>query len=179
MITGIINTKLKIAGLLAGILTMTSLYSINLRIMGRSLIPLFRERKIFDAFEWLFGSNYVVLLTLILIVLIIKILLDYFLHTELGMALRATGDNPVMIETLGVNTDLIQDIGPGPCQWPGCPFRCPYGPVLFFRQCPDGHGDDCCGPGLSNYRRGFSSVPVKYLLLPLGSSSVRSSTVLP
>ncbi|MDI9477231.1 MAG: ABC transporter permease [Halanaerobiales bacterium] len=111
MITGIINTKLKIAGLLAGILTMTSLYSINLRIMGRSLIPLFRERKIFDAFEWLFGSNYVVLLTLILIVLIIKILLDYFLHTELGMALRATGDNPVMIETLGVNTDLIKILG--------------------------------------------------------------------
>lgn len=111
MITGVINTKLKIAGLLAGILTMTSLYSINLRIMGKSLIPLFREGKVFDGFEKIFGSKYVVLFTLIVIVFIVKILLDYFLHTELGMSIRATGDNPVMIESLGVNTDLIKIFG--------------------------------------------------------------------
>lgn len=111
MITGIINTKLKIAGLLAGILTMTSLYSINLRIMGKSQISLFRKAKIFDGFEKLFGLDYGILFSLIIIVLIVKILLDYFLHTEIGMSIRATGDNPVMIETLGVNTDLIKISG--------------------------------------------------------------------
>ncbi len=111
MITGIINTRLKIAGLLAGILTMTSLYSINLRIMGKSQISLFRKPRIFDGLERLFGSDYGTLISLIIIVFIVKILLDFFLHTEFGMSIRATGDNPVMIETLGINTDFIKIFG--------------------------------------------------------------------
>lgn len=107
IMTGVINTKLKIAGLLAGILTMTSLYSINLRIMGTPVISLFRQKKVFDIFQNWFPT-YNKLITFIIIVFIIKFILDYFLHTELGMSIRATGDNPVMIETLGVNTDLIK-----------------------------------------------------------------------
>lgn len=112
VITGLINTKLKIAGLLAGILTMTSLYSINLRIMGRSNIPLLREPTIISIIEsWGVNPAYVSLLSFIIIVFIVKILLDYFLYTEMGMALRATGNNPTMIESMGVNTDVVKIMG--------------------------------------------------------------------
>src|SRR5690554_852079 len=114
MITGVINTKLKIAGLLAGILTMTSLYSINLRIMGRSNIPLLREASVISIIEsWGIPSRYVSMITFILIVLLVKAIIDYFLYTEIGMSIRATGDSPVMIETLGVNTDNIKIMGLG------------------------------------------------------------------
>ncbi|NLW09925.1 MAG: ABC transporter permease [Firmicutes bacterium] len=114
MITGVINTKLKIAGLLAGILTMTSLYSINLRIMGRANIPLLRERTILTIIKgWGLPERYISLIAFAIIVLCIKFILDYFLHSEIGMALRATGDSPVMIESLGVNTDTIKILGLG------------------------------------------------------------------
>src|SRR5690606_2343608 len=83
MITGIINTKLKITGLLAGILTMTSLYSINLRIMGRSNIPLLRETTILTVIKgWGLPERYLALIVFTLIVLLVKLLLDYFLYTE-------------------------------------------------------------------------------------------------
>lgn len=114
MITGIINTKLKIAGLLAGILTMTSLYSINLRIMGRSNIPLLRETTILTIIEkWGFPDRYIALTVFAVLVLLVKLLIDYFLYTEIGMAIRAAGDSPVMIESLGVNTDQIKILGLG------------------------------------------------------------------
>ncbi|NLM36867.1 MAG: ABC transporter permease [Firmicutes bacterium] len=114
MITGIINTKLKIAGLLAGILTMTSLYSINLRIMGRANIPLLRETTILTVLKgWGFPDRYLALTVFTLLVFLVKLLLDYFLYTEIGMALRATGDSPVMIESLGGNTNHIKILGLG------------------------------------------------------------------
>jgi putative ABC transport system permease protein len=114
MITGLINTKLKIAGLLAGILTMTSLYSINLRIMGRSNIPLLRERTIITVLkDWGLPTEYVSIIAFIIIVFLVKGIIDFFLYTEIGMAIRATGDSPVMIETLGVNTDNIKIMGLG------------------------------------------------------------------
>ncbi|MFW6035612.1 MAG: ABC transporter permease [Halothermotrichaceae bacterium] len=119
VITGIINTKLKIAGLLAGILTMTSLYSINLRIMGKSNLSLLgseRPATIFSIIKGFLGNlvynfNYLDLVILAIIILFIKLLIDYFLHTELGMAVRATGDNQVMIQSLGVNIDFIKILG--------------------------------------------------------------------
>lgn len=111
IITGLINTKLKIAGLLAGILTMTSLYSINLRIMGKSNIPLLRQPTIISMIKNWININYITLLSFALIVICIKFLIDYFLFTEIGMAIRATGDNPVMIRSLGVNTDVIKIMG--------------------------------------------------------------------
>lgn len=114
MLTGIINTKLKIAGLLAGILTMTSLYSINLRIMGRSNIPLLRERTILTILEkWGLPDRYTALIVFAVIALLVKLLLDYFLYTEIGMAIRAAGDSPTMIESLGGNTDQIKIFGLG------------------------------------------------------------------
>ncbi|HHW11925.1 MAG TPA: ABC transporter permease [Firmicutes bacterium] len=114
IITGVINTKLKIAGLLAGILTMTSLYSINLRIMGRANIPLLRETTILTVIkDWGFPDRYLALTVFTLLVFLVKFLLDYFLYTEIGMALRATGDSPVMIESLGGNTNHIKILGLG------------------------------------------------------------------
>ncbi|SJZ30970.1 ABC transporter permease [Selenihalanaerobacter shriftii] len=111
-ITGFLNTKLKITGLLSGILTMTALYSINLRIMGRANIPLLNQETILtklDAIslngEWQAGIFFLV------IVLVIKFMVDWFLHTELGLALRATGDNPQMIRSMGVNTDSMTILG--------------------------------------------------------------------
>jgi len=114
MITGLINTKLKISGLLAGILTMTSLYSVNLRIMGRANIPLLRETTILTLIkEWGVPERYLALIIFTLIVLLFKFLLDYFLGTEIGMAVRATGDSPAMIESLGENTDHLKILGLG------------------------------------------------------------------
>ncbi|AYO31103.1 ABC transporter permease [Biomaibacter acetigenes] len=117
-ITGILNTSAKISDLLAGILTMTSLYSINLRIMGRPNIPLLNQPTIFsiiqDAAKKIFPGfpvQYMYLILFVVIVLIIKLLLDAFLKTQLGFALRATGDNPQMIRSQGVNTDLTKIIG--------------------------------------------------------------------
>ncbi len=103
LFTGILHTRLKIAGLLAGIITMTALYSINLRIMGRSNLALLRQPSILTiAQDWGLSRTGATLLCFGLVVLLIKVLLDYFLHTELGLALRATGNNPRMIKSLGV-----------------------------------------------------------------------------
>ncbi|MBM7623300.1 ABC transporter permease [Sporohalobacter salinus] len=112
VITGILNTKLKIVGLLAGILTMTALYSINLRIMGKANIPLLKQETVLTKIESLgiTGSWQTGVLFLSVIILL-KLLIDWFLHTELGLALRATGDNQQMIRSLGVNTDLMIILG--------------------------------------------------------------------
>src|SRR6056297_3219745 len=110
--TGFLNTKLKIAPLLSGILTMTSLFSINLRIMGRPNIPLLSDDTIFDIFNVPFtlsaSSELILILIVVLLVLITLIL---FLKTKLGFALRATGDNPAMVRSMAINTKSIKMIG--------------------------------------------------------------------
>jgi len=111
-ITGILHTKFKITPLLSGILTMTALYSINLRIMGKANISLLRTRTIFTDFTALpFLDKFGVLILSLLVVIVIGILVYLFLQTEFGLALRATGDNQVMIESLGVNTDIMKNTG--------------------------------------------------------------------
>ncbi|NLY29576.1 MAG: ABC transporter permease [Firmicutes bacterium] len=108
--TGFLNTKLKISGLLSGILTMTALYSVNLRIMGRANIPLLRKPTLVS---W-FGERGMAPWVLFLITLVlIKLLLDLFLKTEVGFAIRATGDNEQMIRSCGVNTDGMKLVGLG------------------------------------------------------------------
>jgi putative ABC transport system permease protein len=110
--TGILHTKFKITTLLSGILTMTALYSINLRIMGKANISLLRMRTIFSDFTSLpFLEEYGVLLLSLLTVVIIGFLVYIFLQTEFGLALRATGDNELMIRSLGVNTQLMKITG--------------------------------------------------------------------
>ncbi len=112
LLTGLLNTKLKISSLLAGILTMTALYSVNLRIMGRANIPLLRQPTFITILEETgLPQQYVPLLFFFSLVLIVKLVLDWFLHTEIGFALRATGDNPQMIRSLGVNTDAMKVLG--------------------------------------------------------------------
>ena len=110
--TGFLNTKMKIAPLLSGILTMTSLYSINLRVMGRPNIPLIVKDTIFTAVES-FGIPYPWnnILLLIVFILIVKLILDAFLNTQIGFALRATGDNPQMIRSMGISTNSMKMLG--------------------------------------------------------------------
>ncbi|KLU60854.1 ribose ABC transporter permease protein [Peptococcaceae bacterium CEB3] len=110
--TGLLHTKFKITPLLSGILTMTALYSVNLRVMGRPNIPLLRMRTVFTDFAqvpWV--GSYSVLLLSFISVTVLGILLYLFLETEIGVALRATGDNEHMIRSQGVNTDAMKILG--------------------------------------------------------------------
>ena len=113
-LTAFFHTRLKFTNLLSGILTMTMLYSVNLRVMGKSNIPLLGKRTILDLIEGLFPTLTLDQLTpflFLVIILLVKIVLDYFLSTEIGMAIRATGDNEQMIRSLGVDTKLTKIIG--------------------------------------------------------------------
>ncbi|MCP4690832.1 MAG: ABC transporter permease [Desulfobacterales bacterium] len=112
--TGLLNSRLKINSLLAGILMMTILYSVNLRIMGRSNIQLLTVDTIVTPLENLDMSRFIPIIIFFLIVTFaLKFLLDLFLHTQIGFAMRATGDNEQMIRTLGVNTDNMTVMGLG------------------------------------------------------------------
>lgn len=105
LLTAVLFIKLKIKPLLSGILTLTILYSANLRINGKSNIPLFKNPIIFGQDKWM---NVVVL---ILIVLSIKLLIDLFLKTEIGYLLIATGDNEKLVTSLGQNSNKYKIIG--------------------------------------------------------------------
>lgn len=112
--TALIHTKLKVVPLLSGILTSTSLYSINLHIMGRSNLPLLNKRTFITLLEDLklpFSEDITVLIFFLLMVIIFRFILVWFLHTDLGLALRATGDNGAMITAQGTNTDLTKIFG--------------------------------------------------------------------
>ena len=112
--TGFLNTKLKINSLLAGILIMTMLYSVNLRIMGRSNIQLLTVNTLLTPLENLDINRFIpIIIFFFIVVFAIKFLTDMFLHTQIGFAMRATGDNEQMIRTLGVNTDHMTVMGLG------------------------------------------------------------------
>lgn len=96
-LTGLLHTKGKINGLLSGILMMIALYSINMRIMGKPNVGLLGIDTLFTSV-----SPFILMP---IIVIVVKLLLDLFLHTELGLALRATGDNQRMIRSFGAHTD--------------------------------------------------------------------------
>lgn len=112
--TGILNTKLRISNLLAGILTMTALYSVNLRVMGRANVPLLRTGTVLTVLqEKGIPPTISAFLLFCIVVVVVKFMVDVFLRTEFGLALRATGDNESMIRSLGVNTDSMKIIGIG------------------------------------------------------------------
>jgi putative ABC transport system permease protein len=111
--TGLLNTRLKINSLLAGILMMTILYSVNLRVMGRSNTPLLNYVTVFTPFEQMEMRWLSIVLFFGVIVFAGKFLIDLFLHTQIGLAMRATGDNEQMIRTLGVNTENMTVLGLG------------------------------------------------------------------
>lgn len=114
MVTGIIHTKMKVNGLLAGILVMIALYSINLHIMGRSNVPLLSLPN-FMAFFLSFNpgihNDLWLAICLVLIIAGVSWLTSIFLKTDLGLTLRATGDNSIMSSALGVNVDSIKIFG--------------------------------------------------------------------
>lgn len=113
-ITGILHTKAHIDGLLAGILTQIGLYSINLRIMGAANISLLREDTLFSglrAHRLMGGVTWLGPLILLPVALVVLALLVWFLHTDTGLAMRATGDNTEMIRSFGVSTDTQKIVG--------------------------------------------------------------------
>jgi putative tryptophan/tyrosine transport system permease protein len=127
-LTGVLHTKFKIHGLLAGILVMTALYSVNLRIMGRSNVPLLSEVTLasyaermgplllgaasVNMFGWEVSVRDLAVFFLVLLAVAIIGLLAYlFFRTSLGTAMRATGDNDQMIRALGANVDHMIILG--------------------------------------------------------------------
>lgn len=112
MITGLLHAKGGINPLLAGILTMLALYSINLRIMGnRANVPLLGHDTLYTWFTSNSIRGWLLILVLAVIVLIIKLLLDWFLGTDMGLGLQATGDNEEMVRSFGVSTDTMKIVG--------------------------------------------------------------------
>jgi putative ABC transport system permease protein len=111
-LTGWFNVRLKIMDLLAGILLMTALYSINLRIMGRPNVPLITEPTIFTALLPEMMPDYIERpLVLLVIVIIVKVLLDRYFASESGLAMRATGANGRMARAQGVPTGRATLVG--------------------------------------------------------------------
>ena len=111
-VTGILTTVFEIPAILAGILTQISLWSINLRIMGKSNTPILAKGTIFSSVSNMTGlpqSTVAIILGIVLAVAIVAILY-WFFGTEIGSALRATGNNEYMIRALGVNTNTTKMI---------------------------------------------------------------------
>ncbi len=111
--TGILSTKFRIQGLLAGVLTMTMLYSLNLRIMGRPNVSLLgRPSALRATAEWLpFPPPWAVLAAAMLAALAAKLLVDLFFRTELGLTLRAAGGNPRLVQAYGANPGNMVVLG--------------------------------------------------------------------
>lgn len=111
VVSGLLQTKCKVQSILAGILTMTALYSINLKILGgKPNVSLFGKHTIFTPFENLLGNNTNIIIVFVLLIIII-VLLYAFLQTQLGMSLRATGDNEAMVRASSINSDRMKILG--------------------------------------------------------------------
>jgi putative ABC transport system permease protein len=110
-LTGLIHTKLKINALLAGILVMTALYSVNLTLLGRSNIPLINTSSVFTLINIATDPNHNTFWILLFFVVAVTLLIGYLLKTDFGIAMRATGNSESMIRSLGVNTDRMKIIG--------------------------------------------------------------------
>ncbi len=111
MLTGLVHTRLGIDALLAGILVMTGLYSVNLTIMGRSNIPLLNQQNIFEVFMPFANNVYNTLIISLFFVGVLSGLLAYLLRTDFGIAMRATGSSESMARALGVNTKAMKIAG--------------------------------------------------------------------
>lgn len=115
-VTGLIHVKLKVRDLLSGIIVMTALYSINLRIAGRASVPLFSKNTVFDnpllsriIPEGL--APYTVVIILLIMVLICKVVLDLYLKTRSGYLLRAVGDNDALVTSLARDKGMVKILG--------------------------------------------------------------------
>ena len=104
-ITAFLHVKLKISNLMSGILVMIALYSVNLRIMGKSNMPLFSTNTIFK------NADFQPIFIIIIIVVICKIIIDTFLKTKRGFLLMAVGDNEQVVSSLGINKNSVKVLG--------------------------------------------------------------------
>lgn len=111
MLTGFIHTRLKIDALLAGILVMTGLYSINLIILGRSNIPLIDTASVFSSFTLFANTTYNNLSIGVLFIIITGLILLFVLKSDFGIAMRATGSSETMARALGINNNKMKIIG--------------------------------------------------------------------
>lgn len=102
-VTGFLHVKFKITNLLSGILVMIGLYSINLRIMGKANIPLFNQ-------ETIFSNSLKPIIIIAVFAILIKVSLDLFLKTKFGFIIKATGDNPQLVTSLGIDIGTIKII---------------------------------------------------------------------
>lgn len=114
--TGLIHVKCKVRDLLSGVIMMTALYTINMLIAGTNNLPIFSNETIFKN-EWLYGifgetiPSYMKLVTICIIVIIAKLLLDFFLKTKSGYLLRAVGDNEVLVTSLAKDKGNVKILG--------------------------------------------------------------------
>lgn len=104
LITGMIHVKLKVTNLLAGIIVMTGLYSVNLRIMGKSNIPLFMSKH-------LFNGTISAIVVVVIFLLIVKLTIDFLLKTKFGFVLKALGDNESLVTALGLDGNKLKLYG--------------------------------------------------------------------
>ena len=116
ILTGLINVKLKVRDLLSGIIMMTALYTVNLRIAGKANLPFYNAKTVFDnAFVKALLPEpiyqYRVLIIAFLILIAVKYLLDWYMSTKSGYLLRAVGDNETLITSLGVDKGIVKIIG--------------------------------------------------------------------
>lgn len=115
LVTGFIHVKCKVRDLLSGIITMTALYSINLRIAGKANVPIFSADTLFrNEFTralpaWI--SDYSTVILILLITLATKLLLDLYLKTKAGYILRAAGDNASVVTTLAKDQGSVKIVG--------------------------------------------------------------------
>ena len=116
MLTGLIHVKLKVRDLLSGIIMMTALYTINLKIAGKANLPLFSKETIFDnrlldSFVPESIKPYMTLIIIIIVTFIAKYLLDAYLKTKSGYVLRAVGDNDQLVTCLAKDAGLVKIVG--------------------------------------------------------------------
>ena len=116
ILTGIIHVKLKVRDLLSGIIMMTALYTVNLRIAGKANFPIYNEETIFNN-NFLNNlvpaslSPYTTVMVVFVVMMVCKYLLDAYMRTKSGFLLRAVGDNPTLLTSLGVDKGLVKIVG--------------------------------------------------------------------
>lgn len=116
ILTGLIHVKLKVRDLLSGIIMMTALYTVNLRVAGKANLPFYKAETIFDNVlvntlipESL--ADYRTFIVILILTLAMKYLLDWYMKTKSGMLLRAVGDNDTLITSLGIDKGLVKIVG--------------------------------------------------------------------
>ena len=114
--TGLIHVKLKVRDLLSGIIMMTALYTINLTVAGTNNVPLFSQETIFKnkLLSGIFGDtvpDWMKILTILILAVLVKLLLDFYLNTKSGYLLRAAGDNENVVTALAKDSGNVKILG--------------------------------------------------------------------